>query len=188
MSDRWRCFVAVAIDEELRDDLKRAVDAWRALPELSGLRWADPAAWHLTLAFLGWTDPAQVRSLSTTLLMVTARHEPMHLVTGGLGAFPSRARARVAWYGVADPERRLAALAAELGPALGLDVVPFRPHVTLARARHAPIDLTRWLARAEAPSGALDVSRLELMRSHLGRGPARYETLDTVSLGGTIRG
>ena len=77
--------------------------------------------------------------------------------TGGLGAFPSPGSARVLWYGVADPDGRLAALAGDLTGALGLDGRgPFRPHVTLARARREPVDLRRWLgAAASAPEGVL---------------------------------
>ena len=61
---------------------------------------------------------------------------------------------------------------------------PYRPHLTLARARFQPVDLRHWLADASpsVPDGRLEVGRVELMRSHLGAGPARYETLATVTL------
>ena len=189
MSDRWRCFVAVPIGEELREALAGAVEAWRARPDLAGLRWTDPAGWHLTLAFLGATDPDAVPGLVAALDRVAAGHVPMRLATGGAGAFPSKAHARVAWYGVVDPELRLAALAREVAPAVGLEGdARFRAHVTLARARAEPTDLRRWLGEADAPAGELVVDRLELMRSHLGRGPAHYETLATLPLGDMRRG
>jgi 2'-5' RNA ligase len=90
----------------------------------------------------------------------------------------------VAWYGVADPERRLAMLARDVAIAVGLEAAGrFRAHITLARARAEPVDLRAWLAGAEPPSGGLDVDRVDLMRSHLGRGPARYEVLESLPLG-----
>jgi 2'-5' RNA ligase len=189
MSDRWRCFVAVPIGEELREALAGAVEAWRARADLAGLRWTDPAGWHLTLAFLGPTGSDAIPGLVGALERVAPGHAPLRLATGGLGAFPSRAHARVAWYGVADPERRLTALAREVTPAVGLEGdARFRAHVTLARARSEPIDARPWLEGAAAPAGELVVDRMELMRSHLGRGPAHYETLATVPLGVLSRG
>jgi 2'-5' RNA ligase len=45
------------------------------------------------------------------------------------------------------------------------------------------VDLRSWLASASAPEGELVADRIQLMRSHLGRGPARYETLAAMKLG-----
>jgi 2'-5' RNA ligase len=95
----------------------------------------------------------------------------------------------VAWYGVSDPHGQLATLAGDLRATLGLDDGGrFSPHVTLARARREPVDLRGWVAGASAPGGELLVDRLALMRSHLGDGPARYETLASASMGGPKRG
>ncbi len=186
MSERWRCFVAVAIGEELRDALRTAVDGSRDDPELAGLRWTDPESWHLTLAFLGSVEADQVGALGATLREVANAHAPMRLTTGGLGAFPSAGRARVAWYGVADPERRLAALARDVRKALDVEGSEFRAHITLARARREPVSV-RALVERLSPAGIIEVDRVDLMRSHLGRSPARYERLDSARLGVTAR-
>jgi 2'-5' RNA ligase len=63
---------------------------------------------------------------------------------------------------------------------------PFRPHITLARARRRHVDLRGWIERASesAPTGRISVAALHLMRSHLGAGPARYETLGSWLLEG----
>lgn len=182
----WRCFVAVPIGGELRAALAAWLDDWRARPDLAGLRWSDSGAWHVTLAFIGAIEVAAVGRAAAVVERVAEAHRPVTLRTGGLGAFPRPRKARVAWYGIADPEGRLGAIAGDLAAELGLGVAgPYRPHLTLARTRSMPIDLRTWLADAapSAPEGRLEVERLELMRSHLGSGPARYETLATASLG-----
>jgi 2'-5' RNA ligase len=187
MTERWRCFVAVPLDASVRDALQQAREPWIARPDLAGLRWSDPSAWHLTLAFLGDVDASSVPDIVTSVCRVAGRHAPMRLPAGGLGAFPTPARARVAWYAIGDPGSHLAGLARDLGSELGLEVGdPFRPHVTLARARREPVDLRGWLADAAevAPSMTLRTDAIELMRSHLGRGPAVYETLSTIALAG----
>ena len=186
IDERWRCFVALAVGDALRADLAVAVRAWQRRDDLAQLRWSEADDWHLTLAFLGATDPARVPRLLKLLRDRAAEHGPMRLATGGLGGFPSAARARVAWYGVADAHGTLAALAHDVRATLDLDATaPFRAHVTLARSRRAPVDLRRWLASAatSAPSGSLEVDRIVLVRSHLGHGPARHEPLGSVPLG-----
>ena len=184
--ERWRLFVAVPIGEELRRDLRDAVARWSTEDEVAGLRWTDADGWHVTLAFLGETDPAALPELLVLLGRVAAGHAATTSRTGGLDAFPNRARARVAWYGVEDADGRIAALAADVSRALDLGSSRrLRPHLTLARAQGDHIDLRSWLGSASAPAGMLVADRIELMRSHIGEGPARYETVATINLGGS---
>ena len=184
MTESWRCFVAVPIEETLRRDLASAVEGWMARPDLAGLRWSDPTAWHVTLAFLGAVDPDQINALREAVGAAAVASQPGVLRTGGVGGFPSARHARVAWYGIADPDGHLSTIADRLRTALGLDAsASLRPHLTLGRARSEPVDLSAWRAAADEPSGVLEVSGLELMRSHLGRGPARYEMISTTPLG-----
>ena len=185
MSDaRWRCFIAVPLGGALRRDLALAVDLWRERPDLARLRWTDPDAWHVTFAFLGSVPESSVPTILEAVAEVARAHAPMSRTTGGLGAFPTARRARVAWYGVADPDARLGSLATDLTRSLGLEAPgPFHPHVTLARVRGTPADLRSWLGTATAPEGALVADRVHLMRSHLGAGAARYETLASIPLG-----
>ena len=187
MSAGWRCFVAVPLDDSVRSELATAASSWRTQPPADALRWAEPDAWHLTLAFLGFVDPDDVPRITAAVRRVAAAHEPTEVATGRLGAFHRPGSVRVLWYGVADGDGRLAAIAGDLADALALpDDEPLRAHVTLARARRRPVDLRGWIeaASASAPDGRLTVDRIALMRSHLGAGPARYETLATFPLGG----
>jgi 2'-5' RNA ligase len=185
MTERWRLFVAVPIGEELRQALSAAVEAWRADSQLVGIRWSEPDAWHVTVAFLGSVEADAVDGIATTIRSVAAGHDPVRLTTGGLGAFPAARRARVLWYGIADRDGRLATLAAELAMRLGLELTSgqYRPHLTLARSKRQAVDVRRWLASAVAPDATLAVEQLALMRSHLGRGPARYERLSSAAVG-----
>jgi len=187
MSDRWRCFVAVSVGDELRASLGAAIAAWREDPRTDGLRWVADDALHLTLAFLGSIEPEAVSGITDRVKRASARHAPMTRTTGRLGAFARPGSARVLWYAVHDPDAALGTLATDLDAALGLgQTEPYRPHVTLARARRRSVDLRGWIetASVEAPDGTLAVGTLHLMRSHLGGGPARYETLASFPLGG----
>jgi RNA 2',3'-cyclic 3'-phosphodiesterase len=184
MSERWRCFVAAPIGDELRAMLAANVAAWRERPDLDGLRWTEPGSWHLTLAFLGPVGADVVPGIAAAMSDAAARSGPMTLAGGGLGAFPSSARASVAWCGIVDGDGSLRRLARDLRAALGADEAqPFRPHVTIARASGPPVDLRAFLAGNGGPSMTFRTDRVELMRSHLGRGPARYELVASAILG-----
>jgi 2'-5' RNA ligase len=182
----WRCFVALPISEELRSKLAAAVAALRASdPEAeAAFRWSEPEGWHVTLAFLGATAADRVPAIVDALRGATAGVGPFEVSAGGLGAFPSTRRARVLWYRVLDPERRLRTLAGEVRQALGIDDgSPFRAHLTVARARaREGTSLGERLMAADLPRGEIRVDRVLLYRSHLGRGPARYGALADLPL------
>lgn len=95
-TERWRCFVAVPINDVLRASLRASVAVWRERPDLTNLRWTDPDAWHLTLAFIGDVDASRIPHLRAALAQATLPHGPIRRATGGVGAFPSFAHARVA--------------------------------------------------------------------------------------------
>ncbi|HLE59354.1 MAG TPA: RNA 2',3'-cyclic phosphodiesterase [Candidatus Limnocylindria bacterium] len=187
-----RLFVAVPLGELLRAELADAVADLRAASHTNGeWRWMEPADWHVTLAFIGWVEPGAPSGLAAALSSSVAGHAPFWVDTGGLGAFPGHARARVLWYGVADPDGRLADLAWAAGTATGAAQDRDRQlhaHVTLARSRDrrgtAP-DPT-W-SDARLPAGRLDVDRVILYRSRVDRVPVRYEALAEAPLAAVVR-
>jgi 2'-5' RNA ligase len=181
VTDAWRCFVGVWIGKPLRDELAALREGWLDRPDLAGLRWSAPESWHVTLAFLGDTDPASLPTLEARLARVAGDHAPMRVPTGGLGAFPSAARARVAWYGVGDPSGRLGALAGDVARAAGVEADPFTGHVTLGRAGRQRLDLQGWVGE-RTPDRTLSIGSFELVRSLPG-GRARYESIATFALG-----
>jgi 2'-5' RNA ligase len=174
----------------LRSRLAEAVASWRAEADAPDLRWTAPDGWHLTLAFLGPTDPGLVPALLEAVRTAVAGRSRWAAPTGSIGTFPGPRRARVVWYGVADGEGRLGELSAAVRGSLepmvpDLDTgSPFRAHITLGRAR-APrgTDVTAWIEGRQAPRGSIPIDRVVLYRSHLGsRRPATYEALGSVML------
>jgi 2'-5' RNA ligase len=184
----WRCFWAAPIPEPLRVSLADAVATKRTDPQVEvDWRFADPSGWHVTLAFLGATPAASLGPLVDGVSDAVRDLAPFEVSTSGLGGFPSGRRARVLWYGVADPDRRLRDLARRVQAAAGLDEgTPFRPHITLARARdRRGVDASQFLAN-DAPVGSVPVPGVTLFRSHLRHGPARYEILAEAPLGAPV--
>jgi 2'-5' RNA ligase len=180
--ERWRCFVAVPIGEELRASLTSYVEQLRRSSLADEWRWTDPQSWHITLAFLGSISSASVPEISGRLEEVASRHTAFTVPTGGLGAFPSIRQARVLWYGLGDSEGRLAELAADVRSVIHVnEESPFRAHITLARIRGSLAgSWTAGIASFSAPPPM--VKRIALVRSHLGNGPARYYILRELAL------
>ena len=139
--------------------------------------------WHFTLRFLGETDQVRYERFLAGLAIVEKK-APFPIRLAGFGAFPKPQKATVVWTGVSEGVEDLSLLnefAEEAAQSAGFEPEerPYRPHLTLSRIR-PPVDV-RWLV--DEP---LDLSwrnnEVVVYRSHLGRGGARYEPLETFTL------
>jgi 2'-5' RNA ligase len=179
-----RLFVAVPLTDDSRSALATllAEAAPRGLPG----RAVRPANWHVTLRFLGEVDETGRDRLLGAL--DGADLGPRFTVSwGALGAFPRPARATVLWVGAdrgSGALERLAAAVEEAVRSAGFpdEDRPFRAHLTLSRIRPHQ-DVTPLLEGAEGFGVTMPVDRVVVFRSHLGRGPARYEVMEEFPLG-----
>jgi RNA 2',3'-cyclic 3'-phosphodiesterase len=146
-------------------------------PTAPGVGWTGPDQWHVTLRFLGEVpDPAPVeRALrAVPLPAATATVGPDAEVLGrnvlvlpvaGLDGVAGAVATATAGFGQDDPR-------------------PFRGHLTLARRRRGGTALGLLGGRPELGLEAtFEVAAVALVRSHLDRAGARYETLAEVPLG-----
>ena len=129
-----RLFIAI----ELPGDVKRLLAGLRV--DIPGARWLPTEQVHLTLAFLGEVDEANLERLAGELARI--RLPDFRLCLCGPGCFPDRRRPRVLWVGL-EPQPRLKQLAAAVQEAVlacGIprEERPFSPHITLARLRLPP--------------------------------------------------
>lgn len=179
-----RLFVAAPVPADLAASIEAAIDPWKAA--VPGARWTPPERRHLTLRFLGSTEPGRVRWIEDRLAEAATRCRPFEAVVRGLGAFPSPRRARILWVGLDDAEGTLAGLAeavqGALAPEFPPDPRPFSPHVTVARC-DPPATLPMREVAANLEVGSMGVREMSLVRSHLGAQP-RYDTLASFALGG----
>jgi len=178
-----RLFVAVSVPDQVATLVEEAVEPWRTV--LPGVRWTPRSNWHVTLRFLGSTDPRLVTWISDRLSEAASLIAPFEGAVRGLGAFPSARRARVLWAGIDDPARGLADLVDDLGIALAerypAEARPFHAHLTVARS-DPPIRLPASYVETPLASEPFVVDRVVLFRSHPGR-VTRYEPLRMFALG-----
>ncbi len=150
----------------------------------AAFRWTAPEAVHLTLLFLGEVAREQVLPMTLVLTKAAAGRPAFSVSTAGWGAFPSPARARILWLGLADPEGSLARLADVLRGALAPFPVPleerfFTAHLTLARlqGKGRPVDVRTILSTPPPPRGTHRVEGVILYQSELGTEGAVHTVL-----------
>ena len=128
-----RLFIALDIDDAIRDRIARFVEGMNAFAP--DARWAKPESLHVTLKFIGEQPEPAVDQIKQALTPVSASAFDIHFQ--GYGFFPTAKSARVFWIGMeAGPQ--LPALAATIDDKMAALGIPkeerlFSPHLTLAR-------------------------------------------------------
>jgi len=135
-----RCFIAVPIIGEARTGAARFQERLRQKGD--PVKWVVPRNFHLTLHFLGEVEDSIIEAMPELFGRALRRHEPFEVELQGAGTFPNLNKPRVIWVGVGRGAEALASLHNALkGPLaqLGLRTEdrPFKPHLTLGRARGA---------------------------------------------------
>ncbi|MGH2373429.1 MAG: RNA 2',3'-cyclic phosphodiesterase [bacterium] len=168
-----RAFISVELDA----GLQRVVGDLQERMRASGarLRWVKPHNVHFTLRFLGEIPAAQLARAVVAVRETARAASPFAVTIAGLGAFPNFDRPQVIWLGSREGAEPLQRLAGDLEAALarhGFDPEsrPFRPHLTLGRARDDRQwgDLVRALQRfRDQEIGRQEVRTLTVMESRL---------------------
>lgn len=184
-ADAGRLFIGVPLTEEAR----RAIDAHlrAALPDGVPGRAVPVASWHLTLRFLGATRVDQLATI-VRHLQAAQLGGAFDVGFGGLGAFSRPRSARVLWIGLTEGVERMQGLARVAEDAARIAGFPaeekgFKPHLTLSRIQ-PPRDVTGAIQRVPPLGLRMPVREVVVFRSHLGGGPARYEAIERIALGG----
>ena len=160
-----RIFVAIDLDQEIRDKIARFLEGVR--PFAPDARWASAESLHVTLKFIGEQKPEQVEGIKQRLGQIQGEAIEIHF--SGYGFFPTPRSPRVFWIGIqAGPEltqlaARIDATTAELG--IPREERAFSPHMTLARGGGAS-GSPKW-RKGDGPNTTFTVlqKRLEAMTS-----------------------
>ncbi|HET6463316.1 MAG TPA: RNA 2',3'-cyclic phosphodiesterase [Candidatus Krumholzibacteria bacterium] len=183
-----RLFIAVNLSLEAREAIQSAIDEFPVKDP--PWRWVTPDNWHLTLKFLGDTEPARVSALTNALGAVAKDHRAFEMTLGAFGGFPNLRNPRVLFYNIEQGAMELERLAndvdAAVEKALGLEREKrrFHSHVTVARVKDAlPSSIaTRLEVVRELTDGISRVDSFELMESRLARTGATYSVVKEFAL------
>jgi 2'-5' RNA ligase len=177
-----RLFIGIPLAAAVIDELKAATS--RLHSSADGLRWTAPESWHITLQFLGNTDPEQYTCLVPRL---RALHSPpVSISLEALGCFD---RAGILFAGVRlTPEllllqERVTTATQPCG--FAPESRPYQPHITLARAKGQKSGLGELKAKIRRLQDFTRFVAHEflLYESFLSSAGARYEVRERFSLG-----
>jgi len=133
-----RTFIAIDVPPAVLDTIIRIQSRFRSL----GLHasWVKPGNIHLTLKFLGETDPDRIPGIQNKLTETLSPFAPFQLSLGSAGVFPDTKNPRVLWVGLNDDKGALKTLQTAIEKALEdvgfpSEQRPFSPHLTLARIK-----------------------------------------------------
>jgi 2'-5' RNA ligase len=193
-TESLRLFVAVELPTAVGETLAALQKRLQTFDRERTIRWTAISSIHLTLKFLGDTDPARQPAIDAALREVAAGRAPFTLSIDGAGCFPDPRKPRIVWAGAGGDLAALHALrdAVErtVSP-LGFPTEdrPFSPHLTLGRARQdaprlALAALGERIGHAEVGTlASWRVEGLSLMRSDLKPSGAVYTQMLFVPLG-----
>lgn len=182
-----RTFIALELDASQQRFLGTVIRQGKQI--LPDLRWVDPQGVHLTLAFLGELDDAQLAKALAATQYAATQANPFTYRLAGLGTFGPPRSPRVLWMGISEPSATLDGVHHALALALEeqgftTEKRPFSPHLTLARIK-APLNteqlqlLQQLLSRYQFASPHYRVTHLYVMKSELTPSGARYSCLQT---------
>jgi 2'-5' RNA ligase len=173
-----RLFIAVPLDDTAREAIRRK------LPTVLPGKPVPPENWHFTLRFLGSTK-AVARDQIISSLRSRALGPRFSICFSDLGAFPNPRRARILWVGVdrgADRMTEIAAIAESVARDAGVEAETrkYTAHLTIARI-DPPCNVVALMSQ-DRLNVDMDVDRIVVYRSRLGKGPARYEEVESFPL------
>lgn len=180
-----RLFVGIALDAASVAALCGVRERLRPLAG-DGLRWPDPAGWHVTLQFLGNASEEQKTCLVERLRALEAAVVPVRIE--GLGFF---ARTGIFYAGIALTPELLALQQKVTAATRGCGFIPearaYSPHITLAKAKgrnpRALAPLQRAVERGKVTLAAEFLAdEFLLYESFPGPEGSRYEVRDRFGL------
>ena len=138
MGETLRTFIAV----ELPDSLHKELAQLETILRRSGadVKWVNPENIHITLKFLGYVTPENIKKIEKLLDGLARPFAPFSITAEGIGAFPKLLYPRVIWVGIKDTSGKIKEIAEKLDDALlklGFEKESreFTAHLTLGRVR-----------------------------------------------------
>lgn len=171
-----RLFVAIKLSQSTLNTLISFQKELKQQLPFKGIRWVDPALFHLTLQFIGDTDVNQISPLNSSLECAARNVKPFDLTFEGSGFFGSRMAVRTIWAGT-KPSTELHQLFTQVIESTGFlrleQQARFSPHLTLARvsdwvSKEENVLISKNLSLQESQTfGITQVASFELIESSL---------------------
>ena len=186
-----RTFIALTLPPHILHQIIRTTAGFHSQIK-NGVRWTPPENLHLTLRFLGESNPDRLVDLQEKLEQLR-KHPAFEITFKRYGVFPAWKSPSTIWLGVeknSDLEnlaKTVETMAREVG--FRPEKKPFRPHITIARVKRNPSPFTvqqikrTFKEQAGKPQILLfQACHVVLFQSILKPQGAQYKALQTLEL------
>ncbi len=181
-----RLFLAIDFPEKIKQSLYNDINILQE--KIPDLKWIKKPALHLTLKFLGETEPALQRKIESALNTAFQETDFFTLNSTTSGFFPNPKKARVFYLGLEYSAPLIKCFNIIEGSLSGLGIQnekrKFNPHITLARIKNTILDIENqeFLQKYKFPEIKIYVEQITLMQSRLSSSGARYTPVQRFSL------
>lgn len=153
------------------------------------VKYVDPKNIHLTLKFLGNTNPEKVPALIEALNKIAINYQPINTTLDQLGGFPNLRKPKVIWVGFKQNIEQLFKLITEIEDSMNQlgwekEERQFKAHLTLGRVKDEDnlAGLPQYLMDYEIDPIPLTFDRIILFQSSLTQKGPIYKILHEVEL------
>lgn len=188
MSENIRCFIAIPLTQEIKEELVNIQEKLKKSD--AGVKWVSPDSIHLTLKFLGDIPRIRLSSVSKMIKEVAHKKTWFEMSLSSLGAFPSIEKPRIVWIGIENGQEELKELAEKLDIKLRSIGLPgeereFVPHLTLGRVkkldnRDKLVEIIHSIKAVFTEK--MQVTKINLMKSQLTSTGPIYSVISTAHL------
>ena len=106
-----RLFIALHLNQKVKEYLGSIITDFKT--KGGKVKFVEPHNLHLTMKFLGNTNPLQVNAIKANLKDATNSSSPIKSKLNSLGGFPNLKKPKVIWVGL-DNKQELASLASSI--------------------------------------------------------------------------
>ncbi|PKN78077.1 MAG: RNA 2',3'-cyclic phosphodiesterase [Candidatus Cloacimonetes bacterium HGW-Cloacimonetes-1] len=181
-----RTFIALEIPEEPRRQICEYLKQWQAV-STRGINWVKPENLHLTLLFIGDTEPALVPRMIGKIERACELYDPFPLSISGCELFPA-VNPRLLWAKLVAENRSIYSMPAALNKELQVlgiepEIKALKLHITMARLKsQQPEWLEREFHQANFDLDSFEYDTLTLYQSVLRPDGPVYTPLEQFSL------
>ena len=187
--DGKRIFVAFDISEAVRIACDRHIRYLREMFPKVRVGWERSEKLHITLKFLGDTDPIILNELQSRVAKIGSQYVSFRLRLSAAGIFPTTTRPRILWIGVDDPSNTVIGIQSQIEDICAdlrfkKENKPFRPHITIGRAREfqAAAELANEHLQTKIEPVEFDVSEIVIYESKLLPTGSAYSVVERAKL------
>lgn len=171
-----KLFIAVSLNDECRNELKKVQDSLRSFTD--GGNYSRVENMHLTIKFLGEATKEQCKEIKSSLDQITKNRKRFDLYLDRLGYFSKRTK-KIVWAGINGDIEELKNLHDDVDNAINLlgfklDENEYNPHITLVREAVLNKKENDFKSKVSIKNTKFNVDSITLMESKRVNNVLRY--------------